>query len=818
MVRFGATPHNQFTENGKRNKPNHFPSHQLPFALLSEAHPDDGSINNSSRSIMDEYLDLESPTALLQQQKELLKKAKSRTGQKPTDAMRRSRAQLQQEFFTGVMSCSTHTNGELHGTNEILFTQSLDAQKMALENQHPVKKIVIGEAYPPSIQPISSLTPILLRDLKQEVHHRGRVLIVKTFVEPIRISSIHNAVEDVQGAADHLSVCNIPSASPIDKVLPKGAIVAVKEPYLKATADGGVMVRVDHPSDFVLLEPHDSLVPLQWRMGSKADKTVSQLKVEGNTAFKRGNWQDAGKFYTEALAKADNDTDLRRTLHRNRAQVHLHLGQYQFASEDAIAAVATEDDTPHQANMLNVKSYFRAGRAQYQLGNYVLAKEYLDKALGLDPTDDTVKADLARTKKRILEQQKGNYEFDAMAQSATASHMKLDHATFTSNTRIGSAGKRGRGLFVTKTIKHGDLVMVEKAFCASFADDLGKEHSTLININTDRVYYGTHAECLYEAIDKIRRNPEEASAFFDLHNGGKFKGKQVRSLDGAVVPDVFHAEAIAELNGFRCPRIRSKSGDEETLGGASCGIWLRASYMNHSCVPNTTVALIGDMMIVRAARDIKAGEEILTSYVSVTARFPEREKKLGFWGFQCDCALCQLERKLPASVVTEREQMVQEAKDFIAANPRTQANLGQPISAAKLAQAKDILRRLESTYDKSMYEALPRLDFLPLDLWLVQASFSSVQAGLSPTMDIATTTRFMQDLGYRVNIQNSRAFVDKTNGIVCPEAVNAAVYNEIAWRLAGKIQAAMAFAELAKEVYLANDGSMDGFKEKFGGI
>jgi hypothetical protein len=43
--------------------------------------------------------------AQLQQQKELLEKAKSRAGQKPTQAMRRSREQLEQDFVAAVNSC-----------------------------------------------------------------------------------------------------------------------------------------------------------------------------------------------------------------------------------------------------------------------------------------------------------------------------------------------------------------------------------------------------------------------------------------------------------------------------------------------------------------------------------------------------------------------------------------------------------------------------------------------------------------------------------------------------------------------------------------
>lgn len=221
-------------------------------------------------------------------------------------------------------------------------------------------------------------------------------------------------------------------------------------------------------------------------------------------------------------------------------------------------------------------------------------------------------------------------------------------------------------------------------------------------------------------------------------------------------------------------------------------------------------------MMVRAVRDIKAGEEILTSYQPASTRFPKGKEKLEQWGFQCDCPLCQLERKLPASVFTDRERIVQEASDFITANPRTQANLGQPVSAAKLAQAKAILSRFESTYEMPMYETFPRLNCVSLDLWLVQASLSAVQAGLSPMLDIAATTRLMQDLGYRVKVKNSKASIDRTNGVVWPEVVHAAMYSQMAWRLAGKPEAATAFVDLAKEVYLAIGGAMDGFEEKFG--
>lgn len=679
-----------------------------------------------------------------------------------------------------------------------------------------MKTTFIGEAYPPSVEPISRLSPIFLRDLRLEVHHMGRVLIAKTFCEPVRISAIQNAIEDIMGSVNRLSIYNLPTATPIDMVLPKGAVVAVKEPYFKATAEGGVMVRVDHPSDFVLLDPQDILIPTQWRRAPKPTMTGSQLKEQGNTAFKQGNWQNPGELYTEALDKTDNNIDLRSTLHRNRAQVYLNLGQYELASQDALAAATLAENLTQQPKSLTVKSYFRAGRAQYQLGSFSSAKEYFDKAMGLDPMDESVAAELRRTNQRILEQQTGNYDFAAMARSATASHQKLDHATFSGNTRIAPAGKRGRGLFATNDIKHGEVVIVEKAFCAVFMDQVDKECSFLVNINTDRIDYGAQAQRLYDMIDKIRCNPTQASEFLDLFDGGNFKSKKVNHVDGAVVLDVFQVQLISELNGFGCPSIRSSFDGEDQVYRESSGIWLRASYMNHSCIPNTFPAFIGDMMIVRAACDIKAGEEILTSYTSTMAPFPERKKKLAFWGFQCDCRLCLVERKLPASAFAVRERLDRETKDFITANRIIQANLGKPVGVTKLAEAKGIQKRLHASYDPSIYGTLPRLRCAFIDLWIVRASVTDCQAGFSSMPDIAATIRLMRDLGYEYNVKGSEVSIDRTHGVVCLELVHTAMYCRDVFHLAGKPDAAMAFVELAKEAYLAICGVMDGFEERFG--
>lgn len=57
---------------------------------------------------------------ILHQQKELLKKAKSRKGQRPTQDMLRSRAELEEDFFNAVIPSPADANAALLDTNEIL--------------------------------------------------------------------------------------------------------------------------------------------------------------------------------------------------------------------------------------------------------------------------------------------------------------------------------------------------------------------------------------------------------------------------------------------------------------------------------------------------------------------------------------------------------------------------------------------------------------------------------------------------------------------------------------------------------------------------
>ena len=46
------------------------------------------------------------------------------------------------------------------------------------------------------------------------------------------------------------------------------------------------------------------------------------------------------------------------------------------------------------------------------------------------------------------------------------------------------------------------------------------------------------------------------------------------------------------------------------------GLWLQASRFNHSCTPNCYTQVTGDTIWVRAARNIRTGEELTYNYLT----------------------------------------------------------------------------------------------------------------------------------------------------------------------------------------------------------
>ncbi|OBS72341.1 hypothetical protein A6R68_13080, partial [Neotoma lepida] len=70
------------------------------------------------------------------------------------------------------------------------------------------------------------------------------------------------------------------------------------------------------------------------------------------------------------------------------------------------------------------------------------------------------------------------------------------------------------------------------------------------------------------------------------------------------------------------------------------------SLLNHSCDPNCSIVFNGPHLLLRAVREIEAGEELTICYLDMLMTSEERRKQLrDQYCFECDCIRCQTQDK-----------------------------------------------------------------------------------------------------------------------------------------------------------------------------
>ncbi|KXZ47298.1 hypothetical protein GPECTOR_36g24 [Gonium pectorale] len=113
------------------------------------------------------------------------------------------------------------------------------------------------------------------------------------------------------------------------------------------------------------------------------------------------------------------------------------------------------------------------------------------------------------------------------------------------------------------------------------------------------------------------------------------------------LPDRREQTRLAKIVKFNC-----FGDDAEDLAAAACrgeeprghiGLWPEFALLNHSCAPNAVNFVVGDAMVVRACRPIRAGEEVTISYLGRPQLLPFR-KRISIlsedYGFECTCQRC----------------------------------------------------------------------------------------------------------------------------------------------------------------------------------
>ncbi|RBR11206.1 uncharacterized protein FIESC28_09090 [Fusarium coffeatum] len=568
----------------------------------------------------------------------------------------------------------------------------------------------IGSPYLPCTEKLEDLTPMKLFDLRMETHHRGYFLLLRR-VSPVVMlkASSWAVVRDGSEDVERLEMFLHKSQHGQDS-LDTASEFIVKEPYYTLNTNGEPTIRVDHPSDLIMTEISES--PESWRKkytGNSSHELPSAeaYKQKGNNALlKKKNHAQALFYYSKGLElphHAQADAAVRNDLYRNRSYINLQLQRFEEAKSDALSSISNKPN-----DELDAKAYNRAGLAAYSEGNFPEARKYFEEQEKLQPDDQHIKLHLKRVDARLKEATEGVCNMGRIVSSLTKSGGRPDTASFDGPTEIKSSPGAGRGLFATRDIQPNEMIMCEKAFCVAWSHEPGTFSALVCDTREDAAIKVFPTGLHKAVVQKLLNNSSQVGKVLKLHGDYKGMGSNLVQVDGVPVIDTFGIHDIIQRNAFG----PGQQTEDEDISNASTGLWIRASYLNHSCIPNVKKDFIGDLILFRATRKIAAGEEITHAYDESSSYKVRKAAIKRTWDFVCRCPLCLVEEKESDDVRQRRREAEEKARLFV--------EIHNPADPSKLLvrKAKVLRQALSETYDGKAYEGLPRRSLTGIDEWL----------------------------------------------------------------------------------------------------
>nr|AAT66763.1 Putative TPR domain containing protein, identical [Solanum demissum] len=209
----------------------------------------------------------------------------------------------------------------------------------------------------------------------------------------------------------------------------------------------------------------------------------------------------------------------------------------------------------------------------------------------------------------------------------------------------------GRGLFATKNLDCGNLLLVTKAVAVERAI----VPESVFQDSKEQAQLDMWKNFIDKILESIKKCVRTRDLICKLSNGENEDQLEVPDID-LFRPDgedssTFHDKKIDKeklLNILDVNSLVEELISAKVLGKNSdvhgIGLWILSSFINHSCDPNVRRSHVGDHVMIHACRDIKAGKELTFAYFDVFTPFRDREEKAKNWGFVCKCKRCNLEK------------------------------------------------------------------------------------------------------------------------------------------------------------------------------
>lgn len=569
-------------------------------------------------------------------------------------------------------------------------------ERTTYAGHHSARQTFCGDIYCSKL-PLDQLTRIGIKNLKMEIKHEGKYLLLRLIEPCFRMSGIMTVVEDPEGSVCILSLYNYieKDSVNVEELLPVGTILALKEPHYKFTNSNSCVIRCDSPSDVIILErtgrnngldlenliyAETHLKGVTWKTKLITNSKAYSLKHvnlsnsvdEQELAFNEERYHDAISIAARAKMTHYND-EIPVRLHVYRALALLPLGQYEKAFSEAISVFMEEE-----GNVAGLTALLPMGRALYNLrrfeDSFKVYKVIFDRYEAANlPQEAPVSYYYESSKKRIQEAKEGKYDLGAMMAKVKASKApRLDNADYIGPVKLAplTTGSKGIKVVVSKEVEPGTLLMACKAFEIVYQSELKDSASAfmLINFKNNIISLPARSQLVTKIAMRILENPSMAVGLYDLETRDKSSNELVKLY----ADDINQREPIADVDLIHRivahNALNPESLDETMLGyrkqatdkpnDPDAGLWILPSHIKHACCPSAVATFIGDFMFVRAKQHMKPGDEVTISYIEAVASLADRSAELSTRNFSCYCSLCETEREEPKSSATKRANIL----------------------------------------------------------------------------------------------------------------------------------------------------------------
>lgn len=226
--------------------------------------------------------------------------------------------------------------------------------------------------------------------------------------------------------------------------------------------------------------------------------------------------------YSSAIRVAETAEE-RRLAYLNRALANLRLQRPSTAFEDAIRSAEPNNSARTE------KSLFREASALYELTKYDQSLDRLRALKAAYPSSSATEPMIDRVLARLKEQQTGQYDFSRMHKQAKTTPPLIDCATYSIPVEIRDSPGKGRGLFTTRKVLAGDLLICEKAFGYVYG---GKDYTGSVAMTETELSQSLRAQIVQRLFHSI----EDVRLFSHLHHGD-YDAVAVDEVDGNPVVD-----------------------------------------------------------------------------------------------------------------------------------------------------------------------------------------------------------------------------------------------------------------------------------------